>query len=1088
MSRTVRLVPTPAAQVRVPRLDAHQQAVVDHQAGPLLVLAGPGTGKTTTLVEAITDRIDVRGADPSSVLALTFSRKAAESLRDRVTARLGRTIATPLSMTFHSFAYALIRRFTPAELYTAPLRLLTAPQADVMIAELLESGGPEISWPPGLAVAARTRGFAREVASVIARAREKGADHEQLYALGVSENIPEFTAAGIFLAHYLNSLDDHGATDYPDLVRRAVIEATAHQHELRAEYRYVFVDEYQDTDPGQVALLQALAGDGGNLVAVGDPHQSIYGFRGAEVRGILDFPTDFPTSSGAPAPTVVLSTTRRFGPELLAASQRIAARLPLHGSLDKVARDRFAHPVAAPDTAPGRVEVATFAHDRAEVEWIADRLRRAHLEDGLAWSEMAVLVRSGRNTLPVLRRMLAGAGVPVEVAGDEIPLAEEPGAKPLLDALELITAAGPLPGEVGEEFELPAPMTVSEDLAESLLLSPLGGVGATQLRALGRALRQREVAAAVADQRPARSSRTLIAETLVRPDLFEGLDAEVTARARALVELVTEGRRALGRGDSVDMILWQLWDGTDWGKRLKDRVLRGGAAARRAHRDLDAVLALFDAASRAEEQRANTSPANFLAEVSAQQIPADTLVDKGVRGDAVRLLTAHRSKGLEWEMVVVAHVQEGAWPDLRRRASLLGTDRLQADAYGHLVASTDLTTTAMLAEERRLFYVACTRARSRLLVTALASTAEDGEQASRFLSELVAEDVEIPHVTTRPQRPLTLGGIVSELRRLVGNAETPEPLRQAAARRLARLRQQELDGRPLVPAADPDRWWGTAPRTVSSAPVHDPESPVRLSASTVTSIAACPAQWFLEHEAGGSVFSGAAAGFGNLVHKIAEHVADGDLADADIDELMTLVDGVWDRLPFRTPWSREKERAEARDAIIRYLNLHRSPAARTLVGTEVSFSITATLPDDQQVKVRGFADRIELAADGSVVVVDLKTGKAVPTKDDIAEHPQLGIYQWAVRQDAFTDQVGPGAQPGGAELWQLRKSTTMRPKVQEQSVQHRDEEGWTLAERQLAAAAQVIKLEAFDATPGPQCRYCSFAAMCPAQNTPGVIR
>ena len=126
-----------AGRAAGPELDEFQQAVVDHRGGPLLVLAGPGTGKTTTLVEAIVDRIERRGAAPDSVLALTFSRKAAEQLRDRVTARLGRTMATTLSSTFHSFAYGLVRRYSPADLYRDPLRLLSAPEQDVILGELL---------------------------------------------------------------------------------------------------------------------------------------------------------------------------------------------------------------------------------------------------------------------------------------------------------------------------------------------------------------------------------------------------------------------------------------------------------------------------------------------------------------------------------------------------------------------------------------------------------------------------------------------------------------------------------------------------------------------------------------------------------------------------------------------------------------------------------------------------------------------------------------------------------------------------------------------------------------------------------------
>src|SRR5690606_4169105 len=268
--------------------------------------------------------------------------------------------------------------------------------------------------------------------------------------------------------------DNHAATDYPDLVRRAVIEAQAHAPELRREFSHVFVDEYQDTDPGQVALLQALAGDGGNLVAVGDPHQSIYGFRGAEVRGILDFPSVFPTRTGERAPVVVLGTTRRFGTEILTAATRISGRLPLTGAIPADVAAAFNRPRVAEGTPPGRVEVITYDTERAEAERIADLLRRAHLEDGVNWSDMAVLVRSGRSTLPVLRRLLTSAGVPVEVASDEIPLVEEPGVRPLLDALGTVIES------VGAEQRVPTVET-----AESLLLSPLGGLQALELRALG---------------------------------------------------------------------------------------------------------------------------------------------------------------------------------------------------------------------------------------------------------------------------------------------------------------------------------------------------------------------------------------------------------------------------------------------------------------------------------------------------------------------------------------------------------------------------------------------------------------------------
>src|SRR3954454_7221847 len=360
---TYRLV-RPDVAVDVPTLDEHQQRVVDHPGGPLLVLAGPGTGKTTTLVEAIVDRIDHRGAKPDEVLALTFSRKAAEQLRDRVTARLGRTMSTTLSSTFHSFAYALIRRYSPAELYEAPLRLLSAPEQDVVLRELLTGHPESVSWPESLSRALGTRGFAREVHAVLSRAREKGLDGDQLRSLGEAEGLPELVAAGLFLDQYLTNLDSQGATDYADLIRRATIEAEAHRDELRSRLTAVFVDEYQDTDPGQVALLRALAGDGRDLVVVGDPHQSIYGFRGAEVRGILEFPTEFAQASGAPAPVVALRTTRRFGPRILTIAVRVAGGIGLPATIDEDARVAFLAPHA--DGPAGRVQVMTFDSERAE--------------------------------------------------------------------------------------------------------------------------------------------------------------------------------------------------------------------------------------------------------------------------------------------------------------------------------------------------------------------------------------------------------------------------------------------------------------------------------------------------------------------------------------------------------------------------------------------------------------------------------------------------------------------------------------------------------------------------------------------------
>ncbi|HET7350791.1 MAG TPA: PD-(D/E)XK nuclease family protein, partial [Marmoricola sp.] len=472
-----------------------------------------------------------------------------------------------------------------------------------------------------------------------------------------------------------------------------------------------------------------------------------------------------------------------------------------------------------------------------------------------------------------------------------------------------------------------------------------------------------------------------------------------------------------------------------------------------------------------------------------QEIPADTLAERGVRGDSVRLLTAHRSKGLEWRVVVVSHVQEDAWPDLRRRATLLRADRVGAEEYAVPVLQPDTTTRELLAEERRLFYVACTRARERLVVTAVASPEDDGEQASRFLSEL---GVDVQHRQGRPPRPMSLLGLVSELRRTAADPETAPALRRAAVSRLARLAtERRPDGRLLLPAAHPDHWWGTRGLTHADQPIRAADEPIVLSASAVAGLQDCPARWFLEREAGGSTRTSQSQGFGNVVHAIADRVAKGDLAAGPdtVEALMEHVDAVWDQLSFRTPWSRGREREEVRKALTRFVDWHGRPGARTMLATEQELSAEVTLPDGQRVVLRGFADRLEVDDEGRVFVVDLKTGKYPPPDKALAENPQLGFYQHAVNHGAVDELTGAPAAAGGAELWQLRKESRGQLKVQSQPPQQPDEHGVLPVERQLMAAAAALRDEVFEARPvdSSLCERCEFTRFCPAQNAGSVL-
>lgn len=1064
--------------------------MVDHPGGPLLVLAGPGTGKTTTLVESVAARVN-RGADPARILVLTFSRKAAVELRDRMAARLG-AARGPQATTFHSYCYALVRAHQDADLFADPLRLLSGPEQDVTVRELLagqldleKEGLAHVRWPDELRSCLTTRGFADEVRAVLARSRELGLGPDALAAFAARTGRPDWSAAAQFLAEYLDILDAQGVLDYAELVHRAVLLAERPEvaAELAGRYDAVYVDEYQDTDPAQVRLLHALAGNRGRgedpsggrtLIAFGDPDQSIYTFRGADVNGILDFPDTFRRADGGPAPVGVLTTSRRSGAGLLAATRLLTRRMPLTRLPgDTVRAHRDLHAVRD----GGRVETYTYPTTSTELENIADLLRRAHLEDGVPWQEMAVLVRAGGRSLPAVRRALTSAGVPLEVDGDDLPLRHEPAVAPLLTALRTVATAAlhhrPVETEAEDQPEAGPTSWLDTETALTLLTSPLGAMDAADLRRLGRALRDEERAAGIRVPAP---SDDLLARALAEPERLVTHDPAYAHGAQRLGALLRKARELLQGGGTAEEALWILWNGTPWPGRLARAALRGGAGGRNADRDLDAVCALFDTAARAEERTGGRGALNFLEEVDAQDIAADTLSRRTARPDAVRLMTAHRSKGLQWRLVVVAGVQEGVWPDLRRRGSLLEADRIGRDGLAE-----PLTPGALLAEERRLFYVAATRARDRLIVTAVKAPADDGDQPSRFLTEL---GVEPRDVTGRPRRPLAVAALVAELRATTVDPAASAALREAAAHRLARLAALTDDeGQPLVPAAHPYRWWGLEEPTRSAVPLRDRDQPVTLSGSALDQLAnTCALQWFLGREVKADAPATAAQGFGNVVHVLADEVAS-SRTPADLDVLMERLDSVWNGLAFDAPWKSEQEKDQARAALERFLHWHvLDRGGRTPTASEHDFDVTLEA-GEYAVRIRGSMDRVEQDAEGRAYVVDFKTGKSAPTKDEVAAHPQLAVYQLAVREGAV-DEVFDGRrpEPGGAELVQLRQPAPKKeggdafPKVQAQEPLAGE---WV--SDLLATAAGKVLDERFTPTTGTHCAHCAFRASCSAQ-------
>jgi superfamily I DNA/RNA helicase/RecB family exonuclease len=1056
-------------------LDEHQRRVVAHAGGPLLVLAGPGTGKTTTIVETVVDRIQNRGIDPERVLVLTFGRRAAGELRERITGRLHRTTRTPLALTFHSYAYALVRR----EAVLAgdpPPRLLSGPEHLLEVRRLLrgEVADGARAWPSRLQETLKTRGFAEELRDFVLRAAERGLGPSELIQLGRAHGRDDWGAAGRFLHRYEGRFDvDPVMTyDYAELIHAAAGLLTVEEirRRERAAHDVILVDEYQDTDPAQEYLLRQLAGGGRELIVVGDPDQSIYGFRGADVAGILEFPRRFRTVTGVEAPVVSLRTCRRMTPVLLEASRRVAGRLPT-GGLTSEHRDLRPVEGAGRTAATGRagtsadaqaVRVVVADSASQEAALVADELRRAHLLENVPWSRMAVLVRSAVRQVPPLRRALAAAGVPVVVAGDEVPLINEPGARPFIVLLR-----GAL-----------RPALLDEEAAEELVLGPLGGADALGLRRLRRALRD------LSSLNGEEAADGLLVRALGDPRELLLIHPKVRAPAERVARLIRLAREVIARGGDAEAVLWTVWQESRLADRLLEQSVRGGARGAAADRDLDAVVALFDMATRFTDRLPQAGPRLFLDDLASQEIHGDSLAEQAPDGEAVRILTAHRSKGLEWDVVIVAGVQEGVWPDLRLRGSLLGSEELieattgfaepyaadggGPDAGGRVQAAS--LAAKMLEEERRLFYVAATRARRRLIVTAVGGE-DTEERPSRFLRELLpgaAEQAQLDEST----RWLSLRALVADLRSMVTDPKTPPSLRRAAARHLGRLARAGVQG------ADPRSWYALTDLS-HDGPAFAEDEQLVLSPSQVETFEKCGLRWLLAACVGADDGgAGEFATMGKVIHAVAELVANDETVN-DID-IAKRLDEIWDDLDFRSVWYSEKQRRQAETMVAKFLAWHMRPDAREVVSIEDSFTI-----DLGRVVIRGRVDRAERDGDGRAWIVDIKTSNAAVREEDLARQPQLGVYQLAVMLGAFADKGL--IEPGGAELIQVGKGAyTARVRVQTQAPPPAGEDpAWPrkLVDRVAEGMASPI----FEAKRDSHCRTCPVQSCCPAHQNGGQV-
>lgn len=1175
------------------RWDGAARRVLDHRDGPLRVLGGPGTGKTAVLMESVLRRIR-SGGDPERLLVLVGSRRAGTELRERIAAALiaggsgFRTVREPLVRTVHSYAFGLLRMHA-ARAGAPPPRLLAGPEQDSVVRELLagELAGdvPGSGWPERLRPALGVPGFAAELRELLLRSAERGLGPYELAALGARTGMPEWSAAGRFYLGYeqVNQLRGAAGSEAPqatapaldaaELVAAALDALAADQELLDAErtrVRHLLVDDAQDLDPQQMELVTLIGSTAETFLLAGDPDQAVLGFRGADSSALRDADRDGTR-------TVVLTVDHRAAPVLLAATARLARRLPGAGpgrnrvsetaaeSLRRTEQDqqqeagevpavgaatefgagadrggpaatKAGPPPASsgtrdvpPDDAgnAGTVAVQVFDSAAQEAGWVADRLRRAHLTDGVPWSEMAVLVRSTTRSLPVLRRAMLAAGVPMAVPPDELPLSRQPAVLPLL--LLLRSAA--------------RPDLLDADAAVALLSSPLGGADPLRLRRLRRGLLRLNAAGiataelpsspgadplspesrpsatepanpaagearprgpgpgagAASDQvdvesgEPGGGSDELLVAALRagadgEPDPLAALPARDTAPLRRVAGMLGLARAADRSGASAEEVLWRVWQSSGLAGRWAAASAHPGPSGAQADRDLDAVVALFDAAARYTDRLPGGGDiAGFAQYVADQRIPGDSLAARAPSGEAVSVLTAHASRGREWRVVAVPSVQEGSWPDLRLRGTLLGVERLVDVLAGigvdgpiddGLLTLRDeqLSRTApLLAEERRLFYVACTRARERLLVSAVRG---EDEQPSRFLDELDPDptdaDLDAPRPLTRPPRALVLAELVGELRRAVcaPAAESPPGRRERAAAQLARLAAAGVRG------AHPDDWYGVAPLSTDE-PLRDPTAPVPVSPSDVERIMKCPLSWVLERHGGddGAVLPSVT---GSLVHALVQASATG-ATEQEVDGALRRA---WSAVDAGAPWFGRRELNRVRGMLTAFRSWFADSRLGGLSEVAVEQGLALTLSgdgDDPDVVLRGRVDRLEIDADGRPVIVDVKTGKTAVSKDDAQAHPQLAVYQLAAALGAFRDVLGGPAEPGGARLLFLAdQDAGGRAKERVQAALSEDDlAAWR---GELHGAARETGSSSFTARENSDCDRCGVRTSCPVSD------
>lgn len=1050
------------------------------------VVGAPGTGKTAVLVERVARLLD-GGVAADELVVLTPTRGSATRLRDELGVRVQVATPGPLARSVGSFAFQVVRA-EAVRRGDEPPKLLTGADQDRIVADILagdeqdEADGMPL-WPDHLGAPVRaSTGFRSELRAFLSELTELGVGPTELASL----DVPAWTSVARFLRDYRNVLDGMRSPhrEVAELYGEAAVALRDGTVIAGLErLRVVLIDDAQELTRGGIAVVEALRARGVAVLAFGDPDIGSGAFRGVTPELFLRLSTSLGDRH-------VLDGEHRAAPALTRLTRSVTQAI---GAAGVVAHRRAPGPETEPD---GVIETLLASSPYEEVDRIAWTLRDWHLLGGTPWSRMAVIAHDTRQ-LTMLEAELAAREVPTRAAGVQRPLGSESVVHDIVEIVRL--------GLDDHDARDP------ESLIEALR-SPFGGLDGIGLRRLRAHMRHGELAEG--GNRPARE---LLHEALGEPAAFDLIDTPEARTGRRLAETLRMVHAEGARGATIHELLWLVWDRarTGDGQRLESAWLQlaqgDGPVAAEVGRALDGLVALFAAAKRSVERSPEEGPLPFIREILESDVPEDTLSSPD-RAGAVTLLTPANALGAEFDAVVIAGVQEGVWPNVRLRGGLLESWRLAetiaARRAGRLevehLGALDRRRAAM-HDELRLFVRAVSRARTRLLVTAVDDDTTGPSALFSFLPDPSGDDV-------RSEHPLTLRGLVARHRRTLTSSDD-ERERAEAAGQLTMLAAAD------VPGADPGDWYGVrAPSTTE--PLRDLDAgPARVSPSRMEAFEECGLGWAID-SLGGNTVTAPSAGIGTILHAALERFPDGDL-----EGLRSVVEERWPELDFETPWIAVKERARAElyvDRLHAYLReVHGDGGAHVASEAQFTFAVETVTDADvaprvyvgdeldgpRRAIVRGVIDRVETYPPGSgehaparsrgwtamagsgdaaehVVVVDLKSGRyEKPGDNDVRAHAQLAAYQVAVQEGLIDGAPAHGL--AGARL--VIVSQTLAKSQYRVAHQHRlADEPRTEFLRRVAEAARGMSASSFTAQVDAHCTEGMFVKPCRIHTIPSV--